>query len=80
MLAGIVGLLPNCAASVMVTKLYLGQFISLGAMMSGLLVGAGVGLLVLFQVNKKWKENLLILAVLYSSGVAWGIVIDLFFR
>lgn len=79
-LAGIVGLLPNCAASVMVTKLYLGQFISLGAMMSGLLVGAGVGLLVLFQVNKKWKENLLILVVLYSSGVAWGIVIDLFFR
>lgn len=75
-LAGIVGLIPNCASSVVITQLYLNQFISFGTMMSGLLVGAGVGLLVLFQANKRWKENLSILCILYGSGVAWGVCID----
>lgn len=75
-LAGIVGMIPNCASSVVITQLYLNQFISFGTMMSGLLVGAGAGLLVLFRANKRWKENLLILSVLYVSGVAWGIAID----
>lgn len=79
-LAGIVGLIPNCASSVAVTELYLKGFISTGAMMSGLLAGAGVGTLVLFQVNKNIRENFMIVGILYVSGVAWGIVIDLFFR
>ena len=58
-LAGIVGLIPNCAASVVITQLYLTKIISFGAMMSGLLVGAGVGLLVLFRANRKrLKENI----------------------
>lgn len=77
-LAGIVGLIPNCASSVAITQLYIHHLISFGSMMSGLLVGAGVGLLVLFQVNKKWRENFLILAILYVSGVAWGMLLDLF--
>lgn len=76
-LAGIVGLIPNCASSVVITQLYLNELISFGTMMSGLLVGAGVGLLVLFQANKRWKENLFILCVLYGSGVVWGIILDL---
>lgn len=75
-LAGMVGMIPNCASSVVITQLYLNQFISFGTMLSGLLVGAGAGLLVLFQTNKRWKENLLILLILYSSGVAWGILVD----
>ena len=75
-LAGIVGLIPNCAASVTVTQLYLRGVISLGAMMSGLLVGAGVGLLVLFRVNSDKKENLKIVGILYVIGVLTGIVIN----
>lgn len=76
--AGIVGLIPNCAASVVITQLFLEGIISFGTMMSGLLVGAGVGLLVLFRTNKRWKENLSILGLLYAFGVIWGILIDLF--
>ncbi len=80
-LAGIVGLIPNCAASVLITQLYLAELLSFGAMMSGLMVGAGVGVLVLFRSNKKrWKENLSILGILYGSGVVWGIVLDLVFN
>lgn len=75
-LAGLVGLIPNCAASVTVTQLYLKGVISLGAMMSGLLVGAGVGLLVLFRVNPDKKENLKIVGILYVIGVLAGCVID----
>lgn len=56
-LAGLVGLIPNCAASVTITQLYISGVISLGAMMSGLLVGAGVGLLVLFRVNPDKRNN-----------------------
>ena len=75
-LAGLVGLIPNCAASVTVTQLYISGVISLGAMMSGLLVGAGVGLLVLFRVNPDKKENLKIVGILYVIGVLVGIVIN----
>ncbi len=77
-LAGIVGLIPNCASSVVITQLYLNEFISFGPMMSGLLVGAGAGLLVLFHTNRRWKENLLRLSILYVSGTGWGIFIDVF--
>ena len=75
-LAGLVGLIPNCAASVTVTQLYLREVISFGAMLSGLLVGAGVGLLVLFRVNPDKKENLKIVGLLYVIGVLVGIVVN----
>lgn len=78
-LAGLVGLIPNCAASVVITELYLEQVISVGAMFSGLLVSAGVGLLVLFRVNDNLKENLGILATLYGIGVGAGIVLEFVF-
>ncbi|MBO5052537.1 MAG: arsenic efflux protein [Clostridia bacterium] len=77
LLAGLIGLIPNCAASVILTELHLGGALSLGAMLSGLLVGAGVGLLVLFRMNRRLKENLLILLVLYAIGVAVGVLFDL---
>jgi hypothetical protein len=75
-IAGIVGLIPNCAASVAITELYLGGMLGLGSMLSGLLVGAGVGLLVLFRVNRHTTENLKILGILYCVGVFAGIVIE----
>lgn len=77
MIAGILGLIPNCAGSVVLTQLYLEQVISLGSMIGGLLVGSGIGILVLFRVNKNLKENLKILGLLYTIGVVCGIIIDL---
>ena len=75
-LAGIVGLLPNCAASVVITQLYLEGILSVGAMMSGLLVGAGVGIIILIRMNKNWKDNLRIIGLLYGIGVVSGIMIE----
>ena len=76
-LAGIVGLVPNCAASVAITQLYLSGALGIGSMMAGLLTGSGVGLLVLFRVNHNRKENLSILGLVYLIGVAAGILIEL---
>lgn len=78
LLAGLIGLIPNCAASVMITQLYLEGMLGAGQMMTGLLVGAGVGLLVLFRTNSHPKENLKITALLYVIGVFWGLVMELF--
>ena len=75
--SALVGLIPNCAASVAITQLYLAGVLSMGATMAGLLVSAGIGLLVLFSANRSTKQNLAILSVLYVIGVAWGFVIDL---
>ena len=77
MIAGIVGLIPNCAASVVITQLYLEGIIGIGPMMSGLLVSAGVGLLVLFKENHHYKENLIIVGILYAFSVFWGVIIDI---
>lgn len=76
-LTGVVGLVPNCAASVIITQLYLKQFISAGAMMAGLLVGAGVGVLVLFRTNRPVQQNIKITGLLYVIGVTAGLLIDL---
>lgn len=69
-LAALVGMIPNCAASVLITQLYISGLLDSGAMFAGLLCGAGTGLLVLFRENPDKKENLRLLAVLYVSGVA----------
>lgn len=76
-LAGLVGLVPNCAASVLITQLYLKGLLGAGAMMAGLLVGAGVGLLVLFRINRPMKQNVKLALVLYAVGIAAGFGIDL---
>lgn len=75
-IAGIMGLIPNCAGSVMLTQLYIENVISFGSMIGGLLVGSGIGILVLFRVNKNIKENLKILGILYIVGTIFGIIID----
>ncbi len=72
-LSGLVGLIPNCASSVVITELYLEGALGFGAMLAGLLVNAGVGLLVLFKMNHDQKENLTILSLLYLIGVIVGI-------
>ncbi|WP_290995664.1 putative manganese transporter [Gordonibacter sp.] len=72
--AALVGLVPNCAASIVVAQLYVEGVLSSGAMLAGLLVSAGVGLLVLFRTNRHVKENLAIVAGLYATGVIWGLL------
>ncbi len=76
-LAGLIGLIPNCAASVVITQMYLENVISAATMLSGLLVGAGVGLAVLFKTNKGIKENLKITGLLYCVGVIAGILLEI---
>ena len=71
-----VGLIPNCAASVLITELYLDGVITAGALISGLLSGSGIGLLVLFRTNKNLKQNLLILSGLFAVGAVTGVVFD----
>lgn len=78
LLAGLVGLVPNCAGSVAITKLYWpDEVIGTGAMLAGLLTGSGVGLLILFRVNPHKKENLRVLGLLYAIGTLAGILTEL---
>lgn len=76
-LISLIGLIPNCGASVMITELYLNGAISFAAAVSGLLTGSGVAILVLFRSNKNLKENLKILGLTYSIGVISGIIIQI---
>lgn len=77
-LAGMIGLLPNCAASVVITQMFLDGLMSFGTMMAGLLVGAGVGILVLLRVNEDRAESFKIIGTLYSIGVLGGIFLNVF--
>lgn len=76
LVAGLVGLIPNCASSVVITELYLQKVIGAGAMMTGLLVNAGVGMLVLWRLNRHPKENIAIMAGMYIMAVIWGVLIE----
>lgn len=76
-LTSLIGLIPNCAASVVITELYLKKAISFASLISGLLTGSGIGLLVLFRTNKNKKENLFILLSIYLIGSIVGLVIEL---
>ena len=79
LVAVVFGLIPNCAASVALTTFCTEGLISAGTMMAGLFSGAGVGLLVLFRVNKHVKENLMVVALIVLSGVIFGLLGDLIF-
>ena len=74
--SSLIGLIPNCASSVIITNMYLKNVINVGTMIAGLLVNAGVGLVVLFNTNKKIKENIAIICLLYIVGVISGIVLE----
>lgn len=75
--SGLIGLIPNCAASVVITQALLSGVISLGVALTGLLTGSGIGILLLFKNNKSVKENLTVLSVIYGVGIIVGYVIDL---
>ena len=77
-LAGLVGLIPNCAGSVVITQLYLRGAMGLGAAMAGLLTGTGVGLVVLFKMLPRRRDGWKVLGLLYFIGVLAGIVVGLF--
>ena len=77
-IAGLIGLIPNCASSVILTELFIENVISMPILISGVAVNAGVGLLVLFKTNKNIKENLSIIVTLYTIGVISGIILELF--
>ena len=75
--AAVLGLIPNCAVSVTLTNLCIEGIITAGTMLSGLFSGAGVGILILFKVNKNLKENLIITAILVLCGCVFGLIADL---
>ena len=77
-LAGFIGLLPNCAASVVITQMFLDGLMNFGTMMAGLLVGAGVGTLILLRVNEDKAESLKIIGTLYLVGVLSGVFLNVF--
>ena len=71
--SALVGLVPNCAASVVITQLYLEGVLSFGPLMAGSLVSVGIGFLVLFRTNRSLRENIAILVLLYTVSVVWGL-------
>lgn len=78
LIAAIIGLIPGCATSVALTTLGLEGIISGGTMMAGLFSGAGVGVLILVRLNRRPKENLIILGLLVGIGFTFGLIFDLF--
>lgn len=76
-ISSLIGLIPNCASSVIITTVYLSGTITFGSAMSGLLTGSGVALMVLFKINHNIKENIKILFLIYGIGVISGIIINL---
>lgn len=79
LIAAVFGLIPNCAASVALTTLCTKGLITAGTMMAGLFSGAGVGVLVLFRVNKHIKDNIIIVGIIVAAGVLFGLLGDLIF-
>ncbi len=76
-ISALVGLIPNCAASVVIAELYVEGALGAGAMLSGLLVAAGVGLLVLVRTNRHWKQNVAIIVLLFAIGIISGVIVNL---
>lgn len=74
-----IGLIPNCASSIILTEMYLENILELGTMVGGLLVNSGLGLLILFKLNKDKKENLAIVGILYVIGFISALTINLIF-
>lgn len=76
-IASLIGLIPNCAASVIITELYLNNVLTFSSTIAGLLTGSGIALIVLFKSNKNIKENLKIILIIYLVGSLSGITLEL---
>lgn len=76
-LVGLIGMIPNCAVSVAITTFYLGGVLSFGSMFAGLLACAGVGIVILFKMNRKWKKNVIIVSGIYGISVLCGILMEM---
>ena len=76
--SALVGLIPNCSASVVITQLYLEGVLTLAPMLAGTLISAGVGYLVLFRTNRSARENVLFLIMMYVIGAGWGLILSAF--
>ena len=76
-ITSLIGLIPNCASSIVITKLYLASSISFGSMIAGLLTNSGIALVVLFKTNKNLKENINIILLTYSIGTIIGIILNM---
>ena len=76
MVAALIGLVPNCAASVLLAQLYMQGAITFGSLMAGLTAGAGIGLAVLWRVNPSWKQNLFMTGLLWFCGTCCGILLQ----
>ena len=76
--SALVGLIPNCSASVVITQLYLEGALQLAPMLAGTLISAGVGYLVLFRTNRSARENAVFLAMMYVIGAGWGLILSAF--
>ena len=76
--SALVGLIPNCSASVVITQLYLEGVLQLAPMLAGTLISAGVGYLVLFRTNRSARENAVFLIMMYVIGAGWGLVLSAF--
>ena len=74
--SALVGLIPNCSASVVITQLYLEGALQLAPMLAGTLISAGVGYLVLFRTNRSARENALFLVMMYVIGAGWGLILS----
>ncbi len=75
-LSAVIGMIPNCAASILLTELYLKGAISFASVISGLSMGAGAGLIVMFRENRNIKENLKIVAIMYICSVLSGLAVS----
>lgn len=76
--SALVGLIPNCSASVVITQLYLEGVLQLAPMLAGTLISAGVGYLVLFRTNRSARENAVFLIMMYVIGAGWGLILSAF--
>lgn len=76
--SALVGLIPNCSASVVITQLYLEGALQLAPMLAGTLISAGVGYLVLFRTNRSARENVVFLVMMYVIGAGWGLILSAF--
>ncbi len=76
-LAALIGLIPNCAASIVTTELFVSGALGFGSLVAALSAGAGIGMLVLFRVNRDHKKNFALLGILYVTSALLGVIIEL---